>query len=366
MPDSPRECPDDQTGAQVLQLTDDPSINHSFFFLNSSFRPGHPDELGFVTHRGGTPQPCLFNRTTGISICLSEREGIQPFSPAFSPDGRFLDYTTTGGEVWRLEVATLEEQRLASLDGAGLGECGPSPDGRFLVTACKRGPRHGLFVIDIEARSGEVVFERDLKIIHPQFHPGDPERIEFAGDPAPRLWLGWRDGSGVECLYDNTEKEFIVHESFLGTRDIMIFAVWPYRLGRLDLERREIETITEINAWHMASSPDGSKIVSDTNHPDRGLLLIDPESGEFKPLCAPDSSNSGSQWEKDQPAGPEVWASIRGAEGQTLSWMEMKSDSVYGPQWTHPHPAFDETGERVVYTSDRSGNPQVYVVDCPV
>ena len=41
----------------------------------------------------------------------------------------------------------------------------------------------------------------------------------------------------------------------------------------------------------------------------------------------------------------------------------MKVDNVYGPQWTHPHPAFDDAGARVVFTSDRTGTPQMYVVD---
>ena len=66
-----------------------------------------------------------------------------------------------------------------------------------------------------------------------------------------------------------------------------------------------------------------------------------------------------------EPLTRQLWAAIRGEHGKPLSWMEMKADGVYGPQWTHPHPAFDESGTRVVFTSDRDGHPQVYVVEVP-
>ena len=45
--------------------------------------------------------------------------------------------------------------------------------------------------------------------------------------------------------------------------------------------------------------------------------------------------------------------------------MEMKVDTVYGPQWTHPHPSFSPDETAVVYTSDVSGHSQVYVAVIP-
>ena len=363
LPDKPNTFPDPITGAEIHQLTDHGSINHSFFFLNSSFRLGAPKQVGFVTHRSGDPQLCLFDFKTGAATCVSNATGLQPFSPSFSRGGQHIFYTNKQGEVRQINLDTLEDEVLASLEGASLGECGPSPDGRHLVTACKRDAMHGLFLIDIRNRRGKIIFERPEKIIHPQFHPGNSDIIEYAGDPLPRLWTIRRDGTDNQCLYENEKHEFIVHESFLGSSDDLIFSVWPYKLARMNIHDREMKTIAELNTWHMASSRDGTRIVSDTNHPDLGLVLIDPETGGHGTLCYPRSSNGGTQWEQDFAAGPEVWTSIRGEEGKSLSWMEMKADGVYGPQWTHPHPAFDEAGERVVYTSDCSGNPQVYVVE---
>jgi hypothetical protein len=71
------------------------------------------------------------------------------------------------------------------------------------------------------------------------------------------------------------------------------------------------------------------------------------------------SSNQGSQWRQSRYALAEDFADAR----KNLSWMENAGDTVYGPQWTHPHPSWSN-GERVVtFASDRTGVTQVYVVD---
>ena len=290
---------------------------------------------------------------------------MQAFSAAFSGDGAYLYYSTTACEIRRLHIDTLEDESIVALPDHHLGECSLNSDDTHLVTAAKHGNTHAVIVLDIQARQAKVIHEAAFKIIHPQFHPTNPNLIEYAGDPAPRLWSIERDGSKNQNLYLNTDKEFFVHESFLGKSDDLIFAIWPYRLCRLNIHDKKLKTIVDLNAWHMSSNRDGTQIVSDTIHPDRGLVLIDPDTGTWKPLCFPNASSQGSQWKQDRPAGEDVWNGIRGEDGKALSWMEMKIDSVYGPQWTHPHPAYNEAGNRVTYTSDRDGHPQVYIVDIP-
>jgi hypothetical protein len=90
-------------------------------------------------------------------------------------------------------------------------------------------------------------------IIHPQFHPLDPEWIEFAADPAPRMFCVRRDGSGLECLYQHGNDEFVVHETFLGTTGDLVFAVWPYALRRLN--------------WSTAGSPTSPASKPGTSRP---------------------------------------------------------------------------------------------------
>ena len=70
-------------------------------------------------------------------------------------------------------------------------------------------------------------------MIHPQFHPADSDWIELAADPAPRMYRVRRDGSGLECLYQHGNDEFVVHETFLGDSGDLVFTVWPRALRRL-------------------------------------------------------------------------------------------------------------------------------------
>ena len=116
-------------------------------------------------------------------------------------------------------------------------------------------------------------------VIHPQFHPLDPEWIEFAGDPAPRMHRVKRDGSGMECLYEHGNDEFIVHETFLGQTGDIVFTVWPHRLCRMDWTTREISVIAEHNCWHIAPNRAGTQVLFDTNHPDRGIQIVDVATG---------------------------------------------------------------------------------------
>ena len=62
--------------------------------------------------------------------------------------------------------------------------------------------------------SGVIEFPRT--VIHPQFNPANPEWIEFAGDPGPRMHRVRRDGTGLKCLDAHGNDESIVHETFLG------------------------------------------------------------------------------------------------------------------------------------------------------
>lgn len=361
--DEYRHFNDSETGASIHQLSNHDSIQHNLFFLTTSFRPKHENQVAYLTHRSGFPQLALFDFRNKSSLILSDHPQLLPFSPAFSKDGAEILFTTSDGEVWSIDIDKKESSMIAKLDGAGLGECSPSSDGQHWVTAIKVKDQHGLWLIDRHHGKHKIIHMGNLKIIHPQFHPQHKTLIEFAGDPAPRLWTIQSDGSELTCLYENSSNEFFVHESFLGNSDELIFSIWPHRLAKINIHDKKIKTISNINAWHMRASEDGKKIVSDTNHPDRGLILIDPNDGSWKTLCSPQSSNQGFQWQKDYPAGAEVWQSIRDGKHETLSWMEMKTDHVYGPQWTHPHPSFNSKGNRVIYTSDVSGAPQVYIVE---
>jgi oligogalacturonide lyase len=346
------------TGAPILQVTNHPSINHPTYFLQSSFL-ADGSGMVFTSYRTGTAQLFKASLKTGELLQLTDGQAIHPFSPAISGNGI---YFVRGGSVWRIDLASLEEKEIAHFDNAQLGECSLSADGNWLTAAIKQGTQAGVVTGRTDG-SGWILIPFERTVIHPQFHPLEPDWLIFAGDPAPRMFRVRRDGSGMECLHQHGNDEFIVHETFLGHTGDIVFTIWPRLLCRMDWTTRNIREIAQFNAWHIASNVTGTKVLCDTNHPDRGIFLIDAASGVPHPVCASDSSNGGSQWRESRYALAADFARARSAakEGATLSWMEASTDTVYGPQWTHPHPSFSQDETRIAFASDRTGTTQVYV-----
>jgi oligogalacturonide lyase len=349
---------DPATNAQVWQVTEGPAINHPSYFLQSSFFPGGR-EMFFTSYRTGSPQLFEASLDSGAERQITNGEPIHPFSAALHPDGETLLYTRGGG-LWAIHRRTLQERLIADHPATELGECSISRDGEWLTAAFKRGTQCGLVAGRVDG-SGWHTIPFPRTVIHPQFHPLEPQWIEFAGDPAPRMYRVRRDGTGLECLHQHGNDEFLVHETFLGETGDLVFTIWPRALCRMDWTTREIHIIARYNAWHIAPDRRGQRILCDTNHPDEGLQIFDVATGARRQLCLSQSSNQGTQWRHSRYAVAEDFAQAR----HTLSWMENAADTVYGPQWSHPHPSWSTDETRVAFASDRTGTAQVYVVEVP-
>jgi len=353
---------DRATGRLVHQMTNQPCINHATYFLQSSFSPDG-EALIFVSYRSGAAQLYEVHPFPGGEIRqLTEGVAIHPFSPAIDPDGGRIFFVRKGA-VWRLQRDTLEETCVVDFGAAQLGECSLGAGGEWITAAAKKGGESGIVVGRADG-SGWHFIRFGRTVIHPQFHPLDPGWIEFAGDPAPRMHRVRREGSGLECLYEHANDEFVVHETFLGRTGDLVYTVWPRALWRMNWLTRERSLIAEFNAWHITPNRAGTQVLCDTNHPDNGLFLVDAATGDRKLVCLSDASSQGSQWRTSRYAVAEDFERARSeSKSEALSWMEVATDTVYGPQWTHPHPSFSPDERGVVFASDRSGHPQVYVVE---
>ncbi len=349
---------DRATGAGITQVTEGPAINHPSYFLQSSFFPGGR-EMFITSYRTGAAQLFEVSLDSGQARQITSGEAVHPFSPALVPNRQTLVFTRGGG-LWAVDRQTNAERCIMNNPDMQLGECSISRDGEWLTAAYKQGAECGLVAGRFDG-SGWHTIPFPRTVIHPQFHPLEPEWIEFAGDPAPRMYRVRRDGTGLECLYQHGNDEFLVHETFLGETGDLVFTVWPRALCRMDWSTREIRTIIEYNAWHISPDHRGERVLCDTNHPDEGLQIIDVATGARRQLCLTESSNQGTQWRQSRYAVAEDFAHAR----NTLSWMENAADTVYGPQWTHPHPSWSTDETKAAYASDRTGATQVYVVDIP-
>jgi hypothetical protein len=333
-------------------MTSHPSISHLSYFLQSSFTPDSK-RLIFTSYRTGTAQLFETAFPEGEIRQLTDGSPIHPYSPTLALGGERV-YFVRGGAVWALDRANLAETRIVEFPDAQLGECTLGDGGRWITAAIKQGSTQGIVTGRSDGSNWRIIpFTRT--VIHPQFHPLDPEWVEFAGDPAPRMYRVRRDGTELECLYRHDGSEWITHETFLGSTGDLVFVHWPKALYRMDWTTRAITQITDYSVWHISPNRAGTRVLCDTNHPDKGIFEIDVKTGTRQRICVPGSSNGGTQWTKPTPANWKVDSK------SALSWLEVPADTIYGPQYTHPHPCFSPDEKLVTFTSDRSGGPQVYV-----
>ena len=342
------------TGARVHQMTRHASINHLTYFLQTSLTPDSKTIL-FTSYRGGNAQIYEAGFPDGEIRQLTGGDPIHAYSPALSPSGCHV-FFVRGGSIWSLDRVSLEETLVIEFAGAQLGECTLSRAGDWITAAIKQGSQQGLVTGRADGTDWRLIpFPRT--VIHPQYHPLDPEWLEFAADPAPRMYRVRRDGTGLECLYTNDGSEWITHETFLGSTGDIVFVHWPKALYRMDWSSRAISSVSDSIVWHISPNRVGTRVLCDTMHPDEGVFEIDVATGARRRVCLTGSSNSGSQWAMQHPADWKVDAK------SALSWLEVPTDTIYGPQYTHPHPCYSPGEDMVTFTSDRSGHPQIYVAE---
>jgi hypothetical protein len=273
---------------------------------------------------------------------------------------------TRGSSIVVLDFADLSERVVADFPGGRLGEVSLSADERWVVSAVTLADGYGVAVAATDGGGGRIIHRQTDVVIHPQFHPRRSELIEYAVDPAPRIHVIHRDGTGDRCLYEHGVEEWVVHETWLPGGDDLVFTSWPRGIKRLRMPGGEIETVAEFNAWHISPSPDGRVIICDTNCPDDGIQLVEIATGRRQTLCYPQSSNGGSQWAKGRvalrptsrkPPGPPGPVSASSSLGRTEDGHGVRPAVDASAPRLQPFPPIRNLHH------DRSGHPQAYVAE---
>lgn len=345
LPTEKRVLRDEQTGAVIWQLTDAPCVNHAPYFLNPAWAGAGHDVLIITSYRDGAPNLYGIQLPDGGLRQLTASGDVSPWSACVAPDGGRVYYAATT-QLRAIDISTQQETVLTDLPPSSwLGNCSISPDGSEILLAAQKDGRNIILAVRTDGGGERTLFGTDQLVAHAQWSP-DGRTVLFSSD-LPRMWLVEADGTNPRPLRDQTREEWITHEAWL-SNDEIIFTYWPHALKAIRRDGSGERAVAEFNCWHPAPRRDGAQIVCDTTLPDVGLQLIAPATGARQALCHPQASSQGFQWSQ-----PEPYA------GETAP------DEAYGPQWSHPHPSFTPDGRAVVYTSDISGHPQVYLAFVP-
>ncbi len=261
-----------------------------------------------------------------------------------------------------LIAARLPNASSATWPGAELGECSISRDGEWLTAAYKRGAACGLAAGRFDGSGWhDHSVSRAPSSIRNSIR-WSREWIEFAGDPAPRMHRVRRDGAGLECLLPARQRRIHCARD-LPRRDrrpgLHRLAARPLPHG---LDHPEIRTSRTTTPGTSRPTAAASASSATPTIPTKACRSSTPRTGARRQLCLSESSNQGTQWRA--PATP-LADGFRRRPQRNLSWMENAADTVYGPQWTHPHPSWSTDETQVAFASDRTGTTQVYVVEVP-
>jgi hypothetical protein len=145
-------------------------------------------------------------------------------------------------------------------------------------------------------------------------------------------------GKGVQLAmeYDGSNQRVLPtadlsHFTWVGkTKRFLGAGMWEHRIIHT-IEEGQTESTVVVEGsyfWHTGISWDPDWTVADTNWPNEGVMIVNLRTRQYARLCLTENSSGH-------------------------------------PQWAHVHPAFSPDGNKVVYTSDRTGICQVYVADVP-
>lgn len=348
-----RDC---ETGRRIRRVSNPEAINHHPFF----YVPAYDDSarwLFYVSHATQQPQIYGFIRDEGRIVQLTDCPDLIEWSIHPSHDGRYV-YYTRGSRACRVELSTFREECLHdfgaapmvanSMVGAGMGVTTLSSDDEWWAIAVRGQYCGRLFIINTSTGAAEPVHEAE-SLFHPQFHPNDSTLLHYSGPHTNRIWVIHRDGTGNRPVYsrDASRKEWVVHETWIpGTRDLLAVD-WPRGLFRVSIDGGVRAEVSRLNAWHPTTDRTGTKVVTDTRNPDRGICVFNlPDASDAYDVAAlPRASSRGDHW--DCPHCPYDDGPVK----------------VDAPQHTHPHPSFSPDGRYVVFTSDATGWATVYEID---
>jgi oligogalacturonide lyase len=336
---------DEGTGTLVWQLTGYHTNSQKLSYTTQSWTPDGEWIVFFSELVGERGSPmCLFKvRSDGQELVrLSDSPVTSHFACIDWPRNRVI--FPTGSEVRAVGLDDFVEETLFGFWGAsGFGGMTLCPDGRAALTTFNQDGVCRLVRLGLEDGETTTILEDPCGFSRAQYNLDGSGTIRFSGSrleshPEAPEGFGFavieEDGTGFRVPASTPEDSGITHDSWLGnTREVVYvqcqgqrhWETYPSEIRAVNVDTGTTRVIAERGSyWHCSGSMDGSRIISDTNWPQRGLVLIDSSTGAERTLCWPGESGGAA------------------ASG-------------------HPHASFSPDGSRVLYTSDATAISQIYM-----
>ena len=378
-PSEIKEYIDSKTGNVVKQLTSNGSNNFHFYFTDNSFT-ADDKEIYFLSDRSSS-KPKIYNLfkmdlQTGKMVQMTdESEGISPSFHTKPPESDIIVYVT-GRLVKKLDVTTMDTSVLyEEKPGIKLGHPHISADKKYVGMArnekveIERGANYKGFkesmyatkkgwitLIHMDGSGAFDVFEDTHQLGHFQFSPFNSSLATFCHEGPwnlvhQRIWLLDIRARSVQPVYRQEEDDCIGHEFW--TNDGKIF---------FDNRRKGHDgTITVHKTQATIQINLETKQVPFVGFVDEDGKLIRKIDLPF--YCNHYHSNKENTLLVGDEVDDLVLIDISG-ETATIQTLCTHHTS-WNTHQTHCHPTFSWDNEKILFTSDREGVCNIYLVEVP-
>ena len=343
-----KEWKDSVSGRTILQLTDYPCYHNKLYITVDSWTPDEKN-LIFLSQRDSAVWNLykMDMENFRVNALTAETEHINPYNPVIAPNGKEVWYHSAGEEIKAVDISSgtirlivrIPEKNWQSTIGTGPGrvalQCRLRWQEEILQPDNMKNYKSFGSLVEIMADGSaepRTIFEEHFQLGH-TLRPNKNGVIVYCKYDQGELWRINCDGTEKRKLYGNFHDHWITHPVWLNEREVA-FNEWPQAVRKVDLSGK-VTTIANLNAFHLAVSPDGKKLVCDTLNPNRGLFIIDSENGDCKFLCR----------DENQPIGGEQWKESRP--------YPVTHHYPWHVPSTHTHPSFNRSGSRVLFNSNR-------------
>jgi oligogalacturonide lyase len=346
-----------QSTHEVIQWTHTGNNNHLYFNIESFIDATH---FMFYSDRSGKNNLFSLDLAGGTITQMTDEEDMTQ-SSWHIPQYHTLWFQTKG-EIKALNTATFDVKTVFVCDSLHPESFAVTCDGKYLVFAANKNPgfsaNHStgpwaIFRYDLAQRAlKQISPDLGFKLGHVQTSPVDPARVSYCwqhvyvkgapgivGSTPNRIWwinIEGTDGGPVGIQEFGLHR---THEFWYPDGSLMGYSA-RYQFGP-NKGKQFIGFIT----------PDGK----------RNIMMPAPVSSSHNQIYL-----DNKHWVSDLYDGLNlVMFTI---ENDAIAGKEIlfKHDSSMEGQSSHPHPHFSPDGKYILFSTDRSGTPQVYTVQVDI
>ncbi|WP_274651364.1 oligogalacturonate lyase family protein [Paenibacillus humicola] len=354
---------DPASGLPVLQMTDYAAHSHHLYFTENGWYD-NGGKLLLVSDRGNATNLYSMDMKTGDMTQLTDLTGrTDGLGACLNPEGTRLYYKNRR-RIVELDLHTLEERILYECpEGFNLGSQSVTADGKHIISVHSENLSHRIRIdlgngyvghrevmeanplskimkVPVDGGEAETVLQDRSWIGHINTSPTVPHLITFCHEGPwhlvdHRIWVcDLRDGSARRIRERFEPQEKVGHEYWL--EDGVQVGYHGFRedgtafIGKIHHDGTGMEEVEfRFRNWH-AQSNDFNQVVVDGRDPLTLMIYWKRMNGAF--------------------VGPKILCEHR---------------CSFHVQKVHAHPRFSPDGKRLVYTSDRNGYGNLYMIELP-